>query len=153
MRCSRVQRWLSAYGDGELDAQRREAVEQHLAHCHHCAAALERLKGPWAMLVEVDPVPPLPTGLWHRILRQLEDHERHPWYRTYRDGLRRAACVAACVILGFAAGVLLSWQTPGTVRTSPRPVLSEKRLVAEAFDSTIVGPVHNEGGLLRCVPR
>lgn len=153
MRCSRLMRWLSAYVDGELDHKRRAAAERHLAHCHRCAAALARLEEQAAMLANADPVPPLPADLWLQVQRELEEHEQRPWYRRHRGDLRRTACVAACVLLGFTAGAVLSWRTPGTGSAPPRPALSEKRLVAEAFDTTIVGPMDHEGGLLKCDPR
>jgi anti-sigma factor RsiW len=146
-------RRLSAYVDGELDHERRAMVERHLARCRRCAAALERLEGQAAMLADADPVPPLPAELWLRVQRELEEREQRSWYREHRGGLRRAACVAACVLVGFAAGAFLSWRTPITASSPPRPALSERRLVAEAFDTTIVGPMDNEGGLLKCDPR
>jgi anti-sigma factor RsiW len=146
-------RWLSEYVDGELDQKRHAAVERHLARCPGCRAALERLERQAAELADADPTPLLPADLWLRIQRELEESEQRPWYRTHRGVLQRAACVAACVLLGFGAGAFLSWRTPGAASAPPRPTLSEKRLVAEAFDTTIVGPMDNEGGLLRCDPR
>lgn len=153
MRCSRLMRWLSAYVDGELDHKRRAAVERHLARCHRCAATLERLEAQAKLLADADPVPPLPADLWLRVQREVEESEQRPWYRRHPGGLRRVACVAACVLVGFAAGAVLSWQTPDAASSPPRPALSERTLVAEAFDTTIVGPMDHEGGLLRCDPR
>lgn len=40
MRCSDLQELLSAYANGELPLTQREFVEEHLASCANCRAAL-----------------------------------------------------------------------------------------------------------------
>lgn len=44
MNCTRLEPLLSAFVDGELDAQASWQVKAHLAECEHCAAELETLR-------------------------------------------------------------------------------------------------------------
>jgi len=65
--CSRVQKLLSAYTDGELSARQRRAVEGHLAACEGCAGeqlSLRRL----VRLTELVPEEDVPAGLRPRIM-------------------------------------------------------------------------------------
>lgn len=45
MNCPRIQPLLSDYLDGELNAERAEAVEHHLSGCPRCANLLRELRG------------------------------------------------------------------------------------------------------------
>ncbi len=42
MKCSSVQKWLSAYVDGKLDFWRQRRVGKHLRNCDECQIALKR---------------------------------------------------------------------------------------------------------------
>ncbi len=150
MRCRRARRSLSAYLDDELAPHRRSALEDHLAGCSACAAALERARQQWAGLAAAVPAPPLPAGLWPQVATAAAAATRLPWYRRRRAGLVRAAWVAGCTALGFAAGALLSWDTPPPA-APPRPP-AERALVAEAFDAATFGLDARQEGLLRCDP-
>jgi anti-sigma factor RsiW len=154
MRCYRARRWLSAYLDDELDPRRRASLDAHLAGCKACKAELERLKQQWDALVEGDRVPPVPADLWGQILTALDQAESLPWHRRYRARLLQAACVTACVVLGFTGGAILSWRQPPAVKSAPEIVSTgERTLVAEAFDVTAFGLAEGKEGLLRCVPK
>jgi anti-sigma factor RsiW len=148
MRCFKARKWLSAYLDGELDGRRRAALEDHLMRCNRCAAELARSKKQWAGLANVGPVPSIPSDLWGHVNQVLDEAERLPWYQLFR-----AACVTACVALGFVSGALLSWRGPSADRVRPETSVSEKMLVAEAFDKTAFGLGEEKEGLLRCVPK
>ena len=144
---------LSAYLDDELDPKRREMLEGHLERCKACSAELERFTDLWASLTEGAQVPSLPLNLWGQILLSLDEAERLPWHRRYRAQLLQAACVTACVFLGFAGGALLSWKQPPAGDAPNSVSLGEQMMVAEAFDVTAFGLSEGKEGLLRCVPK
>ncbi|MBW2702960.1 MAG: zf-HC2 domain-containing protein [Deltaproteobacteria bacterium] len=137
MRCSKAKKCLSAYLDDELHGRRRKALEDHLKRCSRCASDLAGLKKQWAGLSALEPSPTPPSDLWAQVSRALDEAEGMPWHRRRRVQIFRAACVTACVALGFISGALLSWPSGDPVR--PTTGLSEKTLVAEAFDSTPFG--------------
>ena len=153
MRCYRARRWLSTYLDDELDPGWREALETHLDSCEACSAELELYKHHWASLAEGVQAPALPANLWGQILSSLDESERLPWHRRYRARLLQVACVTACVLLGFAGGAHLSWKQPPAVDASERVSMSERMMIAEAFDVTAFGLSEGKEGLLRCVPK
>ena len=137
MRCSKAKKSLSEYLDDELHGRRRTALEDHLKRCSRCASDLAGLKKQWAGLSALAPSPTPPSDLWAQVSRTLDEAEGMPWYRLRRVQIFRAACVTACVALGFVGGALLSWPSVDSLR--PETSLSEKTLVAEAFDSTPFG--------------
>ncbi len=152
MRCYRARRWLSAYLVDEVDPSRRASLESHFAGCEACFTELGRLRGQWDALVESDPVPPLPSDLWGQVLASLDEAERLSWHRRYSARLLQAACVTACIVLGFAGGANLSWKQPAVESASYSVSLDERMMVAEAFDVTVFGLSEGKEGLLQCVP-
>jgi anti-sigma factor RsiW len=143
MWCYRARRTLSPYLDGEVDPRRRASLESHLAGCEACSAELRRLREQHVALLERDRVPAPPEDLWGSVVAALDEAERLPWHRRHRTRLLQAACVAACVVLGFAGGALLSWERPVVETASDR---GERVMVAEAFDVAAFGL----GEVLRC---
>jgi len=150
MRCHRARRLLSAYLDDESDARRRESLESHLAGCRACSSELAKLRAQWDALAEADQPPALPADLWPQVLVALDEAERLPWHRRYRGRLLQAACVTACVILGFCGGAILSWRIAPAPSSVP---VGERMLVAEAFDAPAFGLGEGKEDLLRCVPK
>jgi anti-sigma factor RsiW len=153
MRCFRARSWLFAYLDGELSERRRAALEDHLMRCSRCSAELCSSKKQWAGLANVGPAPSIPSDLWGHVIQALNEAERLPWYRLHRVQIFRAACVTACVALGFVSGALLSWRGPPADSVRPEISVSEEMLVAEAFDATAFGLGQEKEGLLRCIPK
>jgi len=153
MRCHRARRTFSAYLDGELEPRRRESLEWHLAGCEACAAELTKTRAQWEALAEADQTPVLPTDLWPQVLAALSETERLPWHRRYRTRMLQAACVSACIALGFVGGALVSWGQPAAEATPNAPSMGERLMVAEAFDTAAFGLNEGKEGLLRCVPK
>jgi anti-sigma factor RsiW len=152
MRCHRVRRFFSTYLDGELDTRRRDSLEHHLASCKACSARLTEMKAEWESLIEADQTPVLPTDLWPQVLAALDQSERLPWHRRHRTQVLQAACVSACIALGFVGGALLSWGEPAVPAASDFS-MGERIMVAEAFDASAFGLSDGKEGLLRCVPK
>jgi anti-sigma factor RsiW len=153
MRCYRARRIFSAYLDGELDPRRRESLESHLAGCEGCDAELAKMKAQWDALAEAEQTPALPTDLWPQVLAALDDAERLPWHQRYRTRMLQAACVSACIALGFVGGALVSWGQPAAEATPDTASMGERLMVAEAFDTAAFGLNEGKEGLLRCVPK
>jgi len=68
---------LSAWIDGELDAERRAAVEAHLASCRACAARVEELHAVDCALLAL-PAPAVGADLRERLARRLAAERRAP---------------------------------------------------------------------------
>ena len=110
MRCSKVERLISARADGELDDGQREAVERHLAACETCRAfttALARL----ADKLDQAEAPEPRWGFADRVLARLpaEEPTASP-IQGLIDLLRPAplGVGAAAFCLGVAATFLLN---------------------------------------------
>lgn len=153
MWCFQAKRWISAYLDDELDRDRLAALEEHLERCHSCSTELDRLRSQSSALRAVDEAPLLPRELWSLIEGELDAAEQLPWYRRRPEFLIRAVAVAACVLVGFAGGALLSWRSATAHGDQPRPPMSEEGLFAEAFDAPVFTLGGEEEEWSRCDPK
>ena len=126
MRCGRVRRYLNAYLDGELHAQRRSQAEAHLESCAECRAQLARLKE-LASLLESTSAPAAPSGFAGRVMsraqqrlvdaasRSLPSLNPVHWWLTQSLPVRAAA--AAILVVGLTLGLLMgrdTWSSAGT---------------------------------------
>jgi hypothetical protein len=107
----------------------------------------------WEALAEADQQPAPPADLWFQILAALDEAERLPWPRRYRTRMVQAACVSACIVIGFAGGVLLSGGQPVAGAAADTVSRGERMMVAEAFDTAAFGLSEGKEGLLGCVPK
>lgn len=85
-----VKEWLGAYLDGELSADRRSWVEEHLATCPACQQELLALRA-LSKLLHADPAPaPFlePEAFSRQVLKQLPRPVQPAWQRALRLGLR-----------------------------------------------------------------
>lgn len=93
-----VKEWLGAYVDGELSADRRSWVEDHLVTCASCRRELAELRA-LTTLLHADPAPAsflesvvLPQGSTEAFTRQVIKNLPRPvqpaWQRALRLGLR-----------------------------------------------------------------
>ena len=71
MKCSEIQEQLSAYHDGELASEMREAVTAHLAGCKQCASQLAAFAGCSDALGQL-PQPSVPPTVWAGIATKLD---------------------------------------------------------------------------------
>ena len=70
--CKHVWKQISNYIDGTVPAELRESIEQHLAHCRHCAAVLDSTRN-ILVLVADERTFELPVGYSERLHARLED--------------------------------------------------------------------------------
>ncbi|GEM_PF-801108 len=123
--CSEPGDDLIAFVQGELDADRRDAVALHLDACPACAQEAGRIQTTLetARTVRRDDIEP-PAGLLGSILEQLDEAPPappRPWGRPSRS-LARLGSVAALLLVCFAAGVLLFSERKSRPASSLRPV-------------------------------
>lgn len=121
MDCSAVQELLSAYFDGELSAETRAKVTEHLARCGDCARELEEFRG-LSVLAEGLIHPEPPTQIWKALEGQLSTEFRQKserktlpaWFDWTRRPVARLLLATAAFVL-VAAGWLSykSWLDDG----------------------------------------
>lgn len=97
---------IQAYISGELDPNRKVAVEEHLNKCSECRAEVDRARELWDMLGVAGTSSPATGGVWPNVRartfgRRTSEQE---WFfgagRLIRTGLATAA-VAAGLVLGI----------------------------------------------------
>ena len=96
--CEQVWREISNYLDGEVDANLRSAMEQHIHGCKRCTAVLEGTRN----VVELygdERMVEVPLGFSHRLHRRLE--ENMPGNRRTFFGWMVAAAAAILVAGSF----------------------------------------------------
>lgn len=98
---------LSSFLDGELPAERRTQVAEHLRTCAACARQLAGFQKVGAAFREHGQEP-LPAGLADRILRRLR-----PQRRELRSALELGLALAAAVGVVLVAGMALKRVMPG----------------------------------------
>lgn len=69
--CQHVWNEISNYIDGEIDPAVRAEVEEHLAHCRHCAAVLDSTRN-IVYLIADERVFNLPVGYGERLRARLQ---------------------------------------------------------------------------------
>ena len=89
---------LSAYLDGELTADERASVEEHLASCAPCRAELEEERDIRTAVRSLAPVDP-PFGFYERILREGPADPAQPKKRRFKFGMANLVATAAAWIL------------------------------------------------------
>lgn len=111
MRCEEALELISAALDGELTAQERRELDDHLAGCPDCAALFDELAGQSRLLRDLDCE--MPSDLTDRILSQLPDQQAGTVPAKPRRALhwRRWGTLAACLALAVWAGLSLPGQT------------------------------------------
>lgn len=125
MWCLQVRNQLSAYVDGELNAQRAEAVEVHLSQCEACSREHETF-GSVRRLTAAIPLEELPTGLHAGIMARLAD-EMAASARAFRPARRTPSPWALIGLAGAAAAAVVVIQhqpRPSGDRPDGKPVVS-----------------------------
>ncbi len=124
MWCHQVRNQLSAHVDGELSAQRAEAVELHLGQCEACRRERESV-GSVRRLTAALPSEELPTGLHSLIMARVAD-EMAASARAFRPARRSPSPWALMGLAGAAAAAALFVQYQGrsTAPSENRPLAS-----------------------------
>jgi anti-sigma factor RsiW len=102
MSCDTMEVLLSAYIDGEVTAEERQTVEQHVAHCESCRVMLQDFSTAQT-LVRTLPTFDAPQGFRQRVTERIERTSRI-WFRVRQFAPRFA--LGTVVLLMISAGVL-----------------------------------------------
>jgi HEAT repeat protein/putative zinc finger protein len=155
--CSEFERRLTLYVWQELEPADRAAIEQHIAACSPCAAALARERTLFEQLGSLDSEQPsdLLVAQCRRSLSLSLDRAEASarWWKTVKAAFRPAEwftarpawTVAALVLFGFFAGRLVSRVT-ALPTLAPEPPAAESVTPASFDDSSIVGIQRLPGG-------
>ena len=118
--CEEMALLRQAHLDGELDAAGTLAVERHLAGCPACAAEQEADEALRASLRKGLSYHQAPPGLRGAVLDRLKVEATlalpstvQPTARSRRTLLRRAAPLAASLLVGVGLGAMLRWPRNG----------------------------------------
>lgn len=72
LNCKHVWRQISDYIDGSVPPELREAIEEHLAHCRHCAAVLDSTRNILYLMAD-ERTYTLPVGYSERLHKRLRE--------------------------------------------------------------------------------
>jgi anti-sigma factor RsiW len=103
--CQSVGKKLSAYHDGELGSDEKNAVEAHLLTCEACRKKNEALLRTYRMLRSLPEIEPA-SGLSRRILDKATATREPFWVRSRGNAFRLLPAPAAMITLA-AAGLLV----------------------------------------------
>jgi anti-sigma factor RsiW len=131
MTCEKIAE-VHAYHDGELDAERRLAMDAHLAVCAECRALLAELEGLSAMLAEA-PLSEMPQRAASRF--------HGSWYEARDRGMVRVASWMTGVAAMLLVGALLA--RPSAPAAQPVKAAPWEQL---AIAPTAAAEVHGESG-------
>lgn len=116
MNCRDVERWSTAYVDGELDDRRASALRGHLRLCDGCRARIEDESQLLAAAEDLGPVDP-PPALWSAIEQRIADAEiadaERPRVWLWWAALRERALPVAVGAVAVAVVVVWLWRRPG----------------------------------------
>ena len=136
MLCWSARKRLSAHIDGELPAEKKARLEEHLAHCPACAARERELRRAWDGVADL-PDPPPAADLWPGVLDRLRPSRpggESPLLPLPSSPLAHAT-VAVCAVVGLVAGSLfaLRFTRPPPPRAAAAARPSADDPFAEAF--------------------
>ena len=69
--CKHVWQHISAYIDGDVDAQLRAEIDRHLEHCEICSAVLDSTRNIVVLMAD-DRIFEIPAGYSERLHRRLD---------------------------------------------------------------------------------
>ena len=110
--CEKIRQMLEAYADGELTEQQKAHVEQHVAHCPHCAALLDEYLALNAAIA--DCAVQAPEGFAERVSQAIRNQPQTS-VRTKKTGVRLGK-IAPWIGIGAAALLCVSIASSSLVR-------------------------------------
>lgn len=106
MNCDQIQANLSAYHDGELDQDSRQAISLHLAGCQDCASLLAEFES-YTNLFQQIPKPEAPLATWQALSAEFERQQVTLAPATSDDSESRRRSWHAIGRLALAASLLV----------------------------------------------
>ncbi len=117
MSCSKFQKNLSAYIDGELDLRSKEELEKHLMICHNCQREKDRISEVIELVkssADID----VPDGLWGRVQEKLVEIPAHSHFALFKWASIPAGAVIFAILLYFFSTTFFF----NSLKTSPMPI-------------------------------
>jgi anti-sigma factor RsiW len=109
MRCSKIQKKLSAYQDKELKPQEQEEISRHLLSCQACREEFAELERVWQTLGGLEEIHPDPW-LYRQIVRKIKEPRGQALLPTLQHVFRlfrTPVAVSIILIIGLLAGTYL----------------------------------------------
>ncbi len=75
MKCSQIQKRLSAFQDGELNPQERAKVSDHLESCSSCRERYAEMEKVWQALGDLKEIVPGP-GFYGQLVKKINESDR-----------------------------------------------------------------------------
>lgn len=114
MKCSQVQKGLSAFQDGELKARERERVSKHLESCSACRERYAEMEKVWQALGDFKEILPEP-GFYGQLVKKInEPYETHfpvrfQWFfQFFSSPWAASTLLIAGILLGTFLGNILA---------------------------------------------
>ncbi|MGZ3533699.1 MAG: anti-sigma factor family protein [Thermodesulfobacteriota bacterium] len=109
MKCSKVQKKLSAYQDNQLKPLEQEEVRNHLLSCRACREQFAELERVWQTLGELKEIQPNPW-FYRQIVRKIKEPREQGLLPTLQHAFRLSrapVAVSIILIIGLLAGTYL----------------------------------------------
>ena len=109
MKCSKVQKKLSAYQDNQLKPLEQEEVRNHLLSCRACREQFVELERVWQTLGELKEIQPNPW-FYRQIVRKIKEPREQGLLPTLQHVFRLSrapVAVSIILIIGLLAGTYL----------------------------------------------
>ena len=109
MKCSQIQKRLSAFQDGELNFQERERVSDHLESCSACRERYAELESVWQALGNSKEILPDP-GFYRQLVKKINESNRASsptGFRWLFQGFSSSWATSTLLIIGILIGAYL----------------------------------------------
>ena len=114
MKCSQVQKRLSAFQDGELNPEEEERVSGHLETCSACRERYAEMEKVWQALGDFKEILPEP-GFYRELVKKINESSetRFPagfqWlFQFFSSPLATSALLIAGILIGTFLGNILA---------------------------------------------
>jgi predicted anti-sigma-YlaC factor YlaD len=108
MNCRRIQKKLTAFQDGELNADERMLVSTHLQSCPSCRNVYDEMEKVWQslnMIQEIEPSPRFNRDLYWKIHASANQQRR--WLPWVWQLFPAPAVTVAILLIGVSLGAFL----------------------------------------------
>jgi hypothetical protein len=115
MRCSKVQKRLSAFQDGELNSLEQRRVSKHLESCSACRERYAEMVKVWQALGDFQEILPEP-GFYGQVVRKINESYEPRRFPGLKEVFQAFSPLAACTLLvtGLLVGTFAGNYLAGT---------------------------------------
>ena len=144
MKCSQVEKRLSAFQDGELDPQEEMRVKDHLERCSACRDRYEGMEKVWQALGDSPEIIPDP-GFYGQLVRKINESNRASsptgfrWlFQSFSSSWATSTLLIAGILIGAYLGSLLGRSVLFPLQPSQAVGL---RAASEVFSLKVFDPL------------